>query len=313
MYHIYTYAHNYQGDIIAILDSTGAIVVEYYYDAWGRQYSVTGSMKDTLGKLNPFRYRGYVYDEETSLYYLRSRYYNPLWGRFINADTVLGKVGALGSHNLFAYCGNNPSNYEDPDGNYAMALALIGGSLLSGLFGASCSYLVKKRLPRITLPKISITGTAAAIAASSASLSATTASEVYTAISGVNPVRADQFENHYSYNYYIAFCKKPDDNSYLYIIPIALKMEQAVTMVKAENLMNRLMQACGSTGAYGIYTPFYEGAMALESLVGGFEHGQKSNHGNSDDAKPGQYFNHFHDAGHNYHIWYGAPMNVGIG
>lgn len=123
---IYTYAHNYQGDIIAILDSTGAIVVEYYYDAWGRQYSVTGSMKDTLGKLNPFRYRGYVYDEETSLYYLRSRYYNPLWGRFINSDTVLGEVGAVGSHNLFAYCGNNPVVMADPDGCTSVAAGATG-------------------------------------------------------------------------------------------------------------------------------------------------------------------------------------------
>ncbi len=41
-----------------------------------------------LGKGNPFRYRGYVYDDETKLYYLRSRYYNPAWGRFINADSL---------------------------------------------------------------------------------------------------------------------------------------------------------------------------------------------------------------------------------
>jgi len=58
-----------------------------------------------------------VYDEETGLYYLRSRYYNPEWGRFINADTVLGSTGALLSHNLFAYCGNNSVNKRDPSGN----------------------------------------------------------------------------------------------------------------------------------------------------------------------------------------------------
>ena len=69
---------------------------------------MTGSFSTTLGILNPFRYRGYVYDEETGLYYLRSRYYNPAWGRFINSDTLLGEVGAVGSHNQFAYCGNNP-------------------------------------------------------------------------------------------------------------------------------------------------------------------------------------------------------------
>ena len=68
---MYTYVHNLQGDIVGILDSTGALVVEYRYDAWGKAISVDGTLKTTLGAVNPFRYRGYVYDEETELYYLR--------------------------------------------------------------------------------------------------------------------------------------------------------------------------------------------------------------------------------------------------
>ena len=75
----YGYVHNLQGDIVAIVDGGGNQVVEYTYDAWGRPLSKTGTKADTLGTLNPFRYRGYVYDEETGLYYLRSRYYNPVW------------------------------------------------------------------------------------------------------------------------------------------------------------------------------------------------------------------------------------------
>ena len=63
----YAYVHNLQGDIIAIVDSAGTKVVEYKYDAWGKPLSKTGSMASTLGTLNPFRYRGYVYDEETEL------------------------------------------------------------------------------------------------------------------------------------------------------------------------------------------------------------------------------------------------------
>ena len=73
----YGYLYNLQGDVIALIDSNGKKVVEYKYDAWGRMLSKTGTMTSTLGTLNPFRYRGYVYDEETGLYYLRSRYYNP--------------------------------------------------------------------------------------------------------------------------------------------------------------------------------------------------------------------------------------------
>ena len=112
----YAYVHSLQGDIIGILNASGTEVVRYAYDAWGRQLSKTGSMASTLGTYNPFRYRGYAYDEETGLYYLRSRYYNQGWGRFINADIQLGKVGAILSHNMFSYCINNPVNRDDPAG-----------------------------------------------------------------------------------------------------------------------------------------------------------------------------------------------------
>ena len=83
----YTYVHNLQGDVVALLDGGGNKVVEYQYDAWGRPtgtWSLTHPTDSTLtseyeklARFNPFRYRGYVWDEETGLYYLRSRYYDP--------------------------------------------------------------------------------------------------------------------------------------------------------------------------------------------------------------------------------------------
>ena len=102
----------------------------YRYDPWGRPTWLSGSMSDTLGALNPFRYRGYVYDTESGLYYLRSRYYNPNWGRFISADSILGEVGGLLQHNLWAYCGNNPVIYNDADG------MLFGIGIMVGLTAA---------------------------------------------------------------------------------------------------------------------------------------------------------------------------------
>ena len=65
----YSYVKNLQGDVVALLDSTGTVVVSYVYDAWGRPISKTGTLANTLGTVQPFRYRGYVYDEETELYY----------------------------------------------------------------------------------------------------------------------------------------------------------------------------------------------------------------------------------------------------
>ena len=106
----YAYVKSLQGDIVAILDENGNTVVSYGYDAWGAPLWCTGELAETLGKVQPFRYRGYVFDEETGLYYLRSRYYNPRWGRFVNAD------GAIIQKNLFAYCSNGPIVGYDPSG-----------------------------------------------------------------------------------------------------------------------------------------------------------------------------------------------------
>ena len=68
----YAYVKSLQGDIVAILDEDGNTVVSYGYDAWGAPLWCTGELAETLGTLNPFRYRGYVFDEETGLYYLMS-------------------------------------------------------------------------------------------------------------------------------------------------------------------------------------------------------------------------------------------------
>ena len=126
----YTYLHNLQGDVVGLLDSSGTLVVEYKYDAWGKPLSTTGTLAGTLGKRNPFRYRGYVFDEETGLYYLRSRYYCPEPGRFINADVIQNSYSCVLHNNLFCYCLNNPTAYADSEGRFAL-LAIGFGSMLT--------------------------------------------------------------------------------------------------------------------------------------------------------------------------------------
>ena len=112
----YRYVKNLQGDIISIVDTSGTTVVEYKYDPWGKKESRTGSLSGTVGYYNPFRYRGYIFDEETWMYYLKDRYYYPELRRFINADRLTGCIGVSISHNLFAYCINSPTMYKDPWG-----------------------------------------------------------------------------------------------------------------------------------------------------------------------------------------------------
>ena len=123
----YMYLHNLQGDIVGLLDSSGNLVVQYRYDAWGKLLatSTLTTAYTTLANLNPLRYRGYVYDTETGLYYLRSRYYNPVWSRFISADSLLGKAGGVLSHNGFTYCRNDPVPFFDPSGKFVSWLIPI--------------------------------------------------------------------------------------------------------------------------------------------------------------------------------------------
>ena len=117
----YAYVKSLQGDIVAILDENGNTVVSYGYDAWGAPLWCTGEMAETLGKVQPFRYRGYVFDEETELYYNQSRFYNPSIARFVAADTtgvLTASLKSLTEKNLFAYCDNNPVMRKDIDGAF---------------------------------------------------------------------------------------------------------------------------------------------------------------------------------------------------
>ena len=119
---------NLQGDVIGIEDATGNQVAHYTYDAWGNNLEISGWM----GTLNPLRYRGYVYDQETGLYYLESRYYDPATGRFLNADSYTATKQNIVGHNMFAYCENNPVTFQDSQGDialFALKMAIISWKL----------------------------------------------------------------------------------------------------------------------------------------------------------------------------------------
>ena len=134
----YFYVYNLQGDVVALIDANGTQMVEYIYDAWGYLISKTGTMAATLGTLNPFRYRGYVYDEETELYYLRSRYYNPVWKRFVNSDQHLGIVRGINTHNTYSYCFNSPCTMSDQSGQFTLTAGLAATQSVVPEIGA-CS------------------------------------------------------------------------------------------------------------------------------------------------------------------------------
>ncbi len=121
---------NTRGDIIELKNGSGVTTVKYNYDAWGKLISVTDGngvalSQNSFAYQNSIRYRGYVYDNETGLYYLQSRYYDPETGRFLNVDAVeyIGASETVLGYNTFAYCENEPvGNFDDTGNDYKSML-----------------------------------------------------------------------------------------------------------------------------------------------------------------------------------------------
>ena len=116
---IYFYRKDAQANNVALLDSNGATVVKYEYDSWGNFVIEASTTNTDLANLNPFRYRGYYFDAETGLYFLKTRCYDPEIGRFVTIDDISYlDPGSINGLNLYAYCGNNPINCIDRTGRF---------------------------------------------------------------------------------------------------------------------------------------------------------------------------------------------------
>ena len=122
------------GDVIGVADADGNLALEYYYDAWGDNFTARPDSCDYDGKTgwngayrlyndNPIKYRGYYFDHAIGMYYLQSRYFHTDINRFFNADDPdiarESKDVPVGM-NLFAYCNNDPVNKVDPDGRLSI-------------------------------------------------------------------------------------------------------------------------------------------------------------------------------------------------
>ena len=132
----YFYLYNGLGDVVGLVDSSNQVVVRYQYNSWGKVTSSEDTSGVSLATLNPFRYRKYVYDPETGLYCLGSRYYDPEVGRFVNADdfeTLTYQMDSVQGKNLYQYCFNNPINMQDEDGGWPkwVTQVLVGTAVIA--------------------------------------------------------------------------------------------------------------------------------------------------------------------------------------
>ena len=148
---VFWYEKNIQGDIVAVYNQAGTKLVSYTYDAWGNFIPTyhNGTSSSSIAAKNPFRYRGYYYDADLSFYYLNTRYYDSIVGRFVSADNsnVLSATpDQLTDKNLYAYCDNNPVMRSDNGGEFWLISVAVGlatkyvgdviGNLIDGKKGA---------------------------------------------------------------------------------------------------------------------------------------------------------------------------------
>ena len=127
----YLYNKDIQGGTSSLVKEDGSADATYQYTDFGE----TTIQGDDQAK-NEVCYTGGIYDQSTGLYYLNARYYNPEDGRFMTEDSYRGEIMKPEIGHLYVYCANNPVNYVDPSGHFAIAvpilvkLVLVGGTVI---------------------------------------------------------------------------------------------------------------------------------------------------------------------------------------
>ncbi len=185
---------NTRGDIEELRLANGDLVARYVYDTWGNTINIVygdsekaEAVKD-IAVQNPFRYRSYYYDAESGLYYLQSRYYDPVVGRFISADGQIAGVGStVNGYNLFVYCFNNPVNASDSEGEWPNWRKLASGiaTAVTGMVAVAAVATASTCAAPIIMAATAIAGVASM---------AFGASEITESFTGENPIRDKVFK-----------------------------------------------------------------------------------------------------------------------
>jgi RHS repeat-associated protein len=103
-----------------LTDEAGATQASYHLDAWGN-FRFPGELgsSDSAASKNRFAFTGYLWDQETALYYAKARFYDPEVGRFTSQDSFLGEINDPPSLHRYFYGNANPLRYIDPTGHSA--------------------------------------------------------------------------------------------------------------------------------------------------------------------------------------------------
>jgi RHS repeat-associated protein len=171
------FMYNGHGDVTALTNGANTVQATYYYDAFGVHREQTGAAD------NPYRYSGYTFDEESGLYYLKARFYDPELARFMQEDTYRGNSADPLSLNLYTYVSNNPLVYWDPTGHYVSPTdkANLSTSQIAGLEKATADW-----------NKANAAGDKAGMAAANATANAIRASAGYSGGTNGNTVTVNK-------------------------------------------------------------------------------------------------------------------------
>ena len=120
---VYYYMIDIEGKIIGIQSASGYVLARYRYSPYG---DIIDTYEDSsISGISHMKYKSYYYNDESSMYYLKNRYYLPSICRFISPDNIkYVNPDDTNGYSLYSYCNNNPIMYSDPDGNLVIELLL---------------------------------------------------------------------------------------------------------------------------------------------------------------------------------------------
>ncbi len=120
------YVHkDHLGSTIAVTKADGNILQQFIYDPWGKQYTVytdTISMMNFTSEATSKGYTGHEMVNDFDVIHMGGRTYNPVLGRFMQADPHIQFAGNLQSYNRYSYVMNIPMKYTDPSGYFLVGI-----------------------------------------------------------------------------------------------------------------------------------------------------------------------------------------------
>ena len=116
------------GSVSAVADASGSLVSKTLYEPWGTTRYENGD------DITEYGYTGQM--QEGDIYFYNARWYDPQLGRFMQPDTIVPlQVQGTQAFDRYAYVNNNPMNYVDPGGDFAITTAILIGVGVGALVG----------------------------------------------------------------------------------------------------------------------------------------------------------------------------------